>query len=85
MEDAKRKSGRPMGPRDDPTMRYIAKHNLWTAVALQCGITIVAVRKWKRVPSERVRSVEAAIGRRRGLIRPDLYGRKAKHPENPAA
>ena len=70
--------GRPPVQRRDPTMRYIAKKKLWDAVALQCGITASAVRYWQRVPSHRVREVELAIGRRRGLIRPDLYGRKAK-------
>jgi hypothetical protein len=62
-------------------MRYIAKKKLWDAIALQCGITPGAVRYWQRVPSSRVRDVELAIGRRRSLIRPDLFGRKAKTPE----
>lgn len=59
--------------RKDPTMRYIAKRNLWNAVALQCGITPGAVRMWRRVPVNRVRDVEAAIGRPRDLIRPDIF------------
>lgn len=71
--DGKAKLGRPLSPRDDPTMRYIAKRNLWHAVALQCGITVGAVQLWRRVPASRVRDVEAAIGRPRTLIRPDLY------------
>jgi hypothetical protein len=75
--------GRPALERRDPTMRYIAKKRLWDAVALQCGITPAAVRYWQRVPAARVRDVEAAIGRRRSLIRPDIYGRKSKHTNNP--
>jgi hypothetical protein len=57
----------------DPTMRYIAKENLWDAVALQCGISRHAVKLWRRVPPLRVIDVERAIGRPRRLIRPDLY------------
>lgn len=70
----------PIRERRDPTMRYIAKHKLWDAVALQCGITPSAVRIWWRVPTARVRDVEAAIGRPRELIRPDIY-RRRKAPE----
>lgn len=66
----------------DPTMRYIAKKKLWKAIALQCGITPGAVRLWVRVPAERVRDVEIAIGRPRSLIRPDLFKRKP-HPSKP--
>jgi hypothetical protein len=73
----------PISERRDATMRYIAKNKLWGAVALQCGITPSAVRIWWRVPAARVRDVEAAIGRSRVLIRPDLYRRKPrKSPEN---
>lgn len=71
-------AGRPAYERDDKTMRYIAKNKLWAAVAAQCGITTTAVRLWVRVPHQRVRDVERAIGRPRSLIRPDLYARKAK-------
>jgi hypothetical protein len=64
-----------IGPRParDPTMRFIAKHNLFEAVALQCGISKRAVYGWKRVPKARVLDVEKATGRSRRLIRPDLY------------
>jgi len=72
--------GRPAKPRKDPTMRFIAKRQLWDAVALQCGITVTAVRCWRRVPAERVRDVERAIGRPRSQIRPDLY-RRNPNPE----
>ncbi len=54
-------------------MRYIAKRDLWNAIALQCQITPSAVRLWKQVPGKHVISVEQAIGRPRRLIRPDLY------------
>lgn len=68
---------KPVPQRDDLTMRYIAKNNLWNAVALQCGIKPKAVRAWTRVPPNRVRAVEAAIGRPSRLIRPDLFARKS--------
>jgi hypothetical protein len=70
-----RSSGRPPCHREDATMRYIAKNELWNAVALQCRITPAAVRAWLRVPPKRVRDVERAIGRPRRLIRPDLFAR----------
>jgi hypothetical protein len=61
-------------------MRYVARKNLWHAIALQCGITTSAVRAWKRVPHERVLAVEAAIGRPRSMIRPDLFIRESDQP-----
>lgn len=68
------KRGRPLNnDRRDPTMRYIARKNLWEAVAAQCRISSGAVRLWSRVPPMRVRDVERAIGRPRRLIRPDLF------------
>lgn len=69
----RRVPGRPLTKERDPTMRYIARKSLWKAVARQCGITAGAVRLWYKVPAERVRDVERAIGRPRRLIRPDLY------------
>jgi hypothetical protein len=54
-------------------MRYIAKKNLWDAIARQCGISPRAVRSWKRVPRQRVVAVERATGRSRHLIRRDLH------------
>lgn len=65
--------GRNLTKPRDPTMRYIAKLKLWDAVALQCGISPASVRAWTRVPAARVDDVKIAIGRRRSLIRPDLY------------
>jgi hypothetical protein len=75
---------KPTLPRD-ATMRYIAKHSLFEAVALQCGISASAVRLWRRVPALRVRQVEIAIGRKRSLIRPDLFARTKKSPDQPPA
>lgn len=60
-------------PARDATMRFIARNDLWDAVAVQCQITPNAVRQWKRVPEARVIEVERAIGRNRRLIRPDLF------------
>jgi hypothetical protein len=76
------KRGRPLTKERDATMRYIARKTLWNAVALQCGITPGAVRLWVRVPQQRVRDVERAIGRPRSLIRPDIYRR---NPNNSSA
>ncbi len=75
IDGATRPLGRPVSLRKDPTMRYIAKRKLWDAIAVQCGISASAVRGWRRVPAERVRDVEIAIGRPRSQIRPDLYKR----------
>jgi hypothetical protein len=75
---ASKPRGRPLTKPRDATMRYIARKNLWVAVAAQCGITPSAVRLWSRVPHERVLSVERAIGRPRRLIRPDLYAENPK-------
>jgi hypothetical protein len=68
-----KRRGRPPKKRGDPTMRYIEKKQLWDAIALQCGISPVAVRQWERVPWKRVLDVERATGRARHLIRPDIY------------
>jgi hypothetical protein len=62
---------RPM--RRDATMRYIERQNLFEAVALQCGLTVHAVKCWKQVPEKNVLNVERAIGRPRRLIRPDIF------------
>jgi hypothetical protein len=59
--------------RDDPTMRWIERKQLFAAIALQCGISPASVRAWKRVPPLRVIDVERATGRPRHLIRPDLH------------
>lgn len=76
--------GRAPYERKDPTMRYIAKRGLFEAVALQCRITTAAVRLWRRVPVDRVRDVELAIGRPRSQIRPDIYGRKSSPQQRSA-
>lgn len=72
--------GRPLTKTRDATMRFIARKGLWEAVAAQCRITSGAVRLWSRVPLERVRDVEKAIGRHRRLIRPDHFA--DKNPSN---
>jgi len=78
---ASKPRGRPLNnQKRDATMRYIAKKKLWHAVALQCDVSPVAVRQWKRVPHMRVLDVEIAIGRSRAKIRPDLYRRIPKQP-----
>ena len=59
--------------REDPTMRWIERKQLFAAIALQCGISPASVRAWKRVPGARVIAVERATGRKRHLIRPDLH------------
>lgn len=71
---AGKRRGRPSARRrDDPTMRYIERKRLFTAIALQCGISPTAVRVWHRVPKKRVLDVERATGRPRHRIRPDIY------------
>jgi hypothetical protein len=59
--------------RRDATMRYIARKDLWDAVARECHLSPRSVRLWKRVPWKQVIAVERAIGRKRHLIRPDLH------------
>lgn len=61
------------GRERDATMRWIAKKNLWHAIAIQCGISPASVKAWKRVPPLRVIAVERATGRPRHKIRPDLH------------
>jgi hypothetical protein len=69
----RRSVGRPLTRERDATMRYIAKKNLWSAIALQCQISESAVRAWTRVPKARVDDVCRATGRSLHLIRPDLW------------
>jgi hypothetical protein len=61
--------------RADITMRYIARKDLWNAVALQCGLSPESVRSWRRVPAARVLDVMRATGRPAYMIRPDLHDR----------
>ena len=60
-------------PPRDATLRFIAKHKLWNAIAAECCIKPGAVRLWRKVPPLRVLAVERATGRPRHLIRPDIY------------
>jgi hypothetical protein len=71
--EAAKVRGRPAKERGDPTMRYIARKQLWDAIAIECGIRPKTVRAWRRVPWNRVLSVERAIGRPRRQIRSDIY------------
>ena len=43
------------------------------ALARHVGVSQPAISSWKRVPAERVISVEQATGIARGTLRPDLY------------
>ena len=61
--------------RADVTMRYIARKDLWEAVALQCRLSPLSVRSWRKVPAGQVRNVEIATGRPAHMIRPDLHDR----------
>ncbi len=45
-------------------------------LARRLGISQPSVSNWKRVPADRVLSVEAATGIARGILRPDLFGGK---------
>ncbi len=61
--------------RADVTMRFIARHDLWDAIALQCGVLPEKVRAWRRVPAAHVHNVVTATGRPAHMIRPDLHDR----------
>jgi DNA-binding transcriptional regulator YdaS (Cro superfamily) len=53
--------------------KYIRQQGLGAKVAAACGISRQAVPQWRRVPAERVITVEKVIGISRYLIRPDIY------------
>ncbi len=61
--------------RADITMRFIARKDLWDAIALQCGVSPATVRAWPRVPAGQVNNVVRATGRPAHMIRPDLHDR----------
>jgi TorA maturation chaperone TorD len=46
-------------------------------LARRLGISQPSVSNWKRIPADRVLSVEAATGIARGILRPDLFGGKS--------
>jgi DNA-binding transcriptional regulator YdaS (Cro superfamily) len=48
-----------------------------TALAVKLGISKQAVSMWKKIPAERVISIEAATGISREELRPDLYPLRA--------
>ena len=49
-----------------------------SGLARQIGISQPSISNWKRVPAERVLTVEAATGVDRKTLRPDLYGETAR-------
>ncbi|MGE4044484.1 MAG: YdaS family helix-turn-helix protein [Acetobacteraceae bacterium] len=48
------------------------RRGLLAKVARECGVTRAAVVKWKKVPAERLPTVESATGIPRHLLRPDI-------------
>jgi TorA maturation chaperone TorD len=52
------------------------------ALARALGISQPAVSTWRRVPAERVLSIEALTGVSRAVLRPDLYPMKTEMNEN---
>jgi TorA maturation chaperone TorD len=46
-------------------------------LARRLGISQPSVSNWKRIPADRVLSVEAATGIARGILRPELFGGKS--------
>ncbi len=53
-----------------------------SALARSLGVAQPTVSLWRRVPSERVLSVEALTGLPRTVLRPDLYPAPTEHPAN---
>jgi len=51
------------------------------ALARALGVEQPAVSSWQRIPAERVLAVEALMGIRRSVLRPDLYPEAAAAPE----
>jgi TorA maturation chaperone TorD len=47
-----------------------------TELARRIGVSQPSVSNWRRVPAERVLSVESATGVARATLRPDLYGKQ---------
>lgn len=59
--------------RDQALERAIGAAGGVRALARAVGVSQPAVSNWKRVPADRVLSVEASTGIPRGELRPDLY------------
>jgi TorA maturation chaperone TorD len=51
-----------------------------SALARKIGISQPSLSNWRRVPADRVLSVEAITGVDRAVLRPDLYGRPDADP-----
>lgn len=49
-----------------------------TELARRIGISQPSISNWSRVPAERLRSVEAATGIAREILRPDLYAQPSE-------
>lgn len=60
-------------PMNDPLQRAIKAVGGVCAMARAVGIKSQAVSQWKRVPAERVITVEKVAGVPRHELRPDLY------------
>ena len=59
---------------ETPGLAKIRKtYGLARLIALQSGISAAAVSQWRRVPAERVLSVERITGIPRRELRPDIY------------
>lgn len=61
--------------------RAVEKAGGQQALADMCGVKYQAVQKWlrgKRVPAERVLTIESATGVSRHELRPDIYPIDAK-------
>lgn len=57
-----------------PGLKRIRKtRGLAVQIAKGCGISQAAVSKWRRVPADRVLTIERISGIPRGKLRPDLY------------
>src|SRR5581483_840829 len=56
-----------------------------TELARRIGVSQPSVSNWRRVPADRVLSVEAVTGVDRKVLRPDLYARKTEIDEVDAA
>jgi DNA-binding transcriptional regulator YdaS (Cro superfamily) len=63
-----------MKSRHDPGLELaLQQAESMTKLAESVGVGVSAISQWKRVPAERVLSVERATGVSRQKLRPDLY------------
>jgi DNA-binding transcriptional regulator YdaS (Cro superfamily) len=59
--------------KDDGLRAAIAAVGSQRKLAFLLGMTAPALSEWRRVPSHRIRQVEAVTGVPRQQLRPDLY------------